>query len=183
MERIVNLQAWIDGYKRKSQTLPAADQIPLEAFENALADLKSTAPPEVLESVRRHDALGKELGQMLADRGKMPQEVVDDPYFPRFYEEWTSNKQTEDLYRKKMKSMKLDVPERLYTKEKLGSELKPETNYFDVMDRHIKQIMLDNAMDDTVAKIVNENDQWAKLSKADRTYLHQRWGGADPTPG
>ena len=96
LERIVNLQAWIDAYKRKSQTLPAADQIPLEAFENALADLKSSAPPEVLESVRRHDELGKELGQILADRGKMPQEVVDDPYFPRFYEEWTSNKQTED---------------------------------------------------------------------------------------
>lgn len=179
---IVNIEAWIDGAEQKGQTLPGGTT--LEGLKYRLEDLKKTAPISVLEAAERHKELGKELGQMLADRGKISQDVVNDPYFPRQYIDWVQSKQSDALYLKKMRSMKLDAPERLYAKEKLGSENTPYTDYLDVMDRHIKQIMLDNAMDDTIGKIVKENDLYPKLSKANRDSLHKQWASTDgPQPG
>lgn len=164
--RSVVLKDFVESSDR-GLTLPR--NITLESVRQELSRVQADAAkhPRVEAAIERHQALTEATAKELVDRGKMGEETVSRAYFPHRVLDYSIEleKRLPNIPRR------LKTPSRLYTKKRLGSVRDIDTDYMDVMHRHLSKIKLDNIIEDFALDTARKYDRARLLSGEEREAL------------
>lgn len=157
--------------------LKLPEGVTLAQVEGELANLQAQASPAVRLAVARHDTLVRSTAEELVKRGKLPEDVLTkEAYYPHQVLDYSAKLD------KNLPGMpaRLRTPARMYTRKRVGSMRDIDTNYVEVMWRHLTKIRWDNALEDFAVRTAAKYDRSAML---DRNQQRNLFGTEGPQPG
>lgn len=172
--RLVALQDFVET-GGKGLKLPR--DLPVKVVEKEFNRLMKIAPSKSKQALLNHNSLMKEVASDLIERGKAGQEILEGVYYPHRVLDYTAAFDERLPWLPK----KLKTPYRTYLKERVGSIRDINTDYTEVMYRHLTKVHLDNALDDFVGGTATKYNVLEKLAKEQKLTLFGKRG--TPRPG
>lgn len=169
--RIVVVRDLIETSVLKGQ-LP--EGVTVDVLRDYLNQLMEMAPPDVLRALERHQKLIEAIGDELVKRGLLSEELRRTAYFPHYVLDYL-----DDPLNFPYMPRKLREPYRFYTKKRIGSLKDIDTDYLGVMYRYLGKVMMDQEMDDFMARVALEYDLLPKMRPED---MLETFGPSGPQP-
>lgn len=140
----------------QGKTLPKG--VTAQAVNSYLQELMSQASPTIRDMIARHDELMRAVGLDLVRRGKLSPVSLQAAYFPHYVLDYLSDEANFPYLPRRLRE-----PFRYYAKERVGSVKDIDTDYLNVMYRHLTKIFLDNATDDFAEAVARQYDMSAAI--------------------
>lgn len=152
--RTVILRDLVDS-KKRGLPVPQEDKgLVLNNLQAELIRMEKAASPAVTEALSKHQQLTDATAKSLVDRGKADESILNRPYYRHFVLDDIAGL---DNFLPGLPS-KLKRPSRPYTRKRVGSAKNIDTDYIDVMYRHLTKVRLDNLIEDFATKTAEKYD-------------------------
>lgn len=152
--RTVILRDLVDS-KKRGLPVPQEDKgLVLNDLQAELIRMEKSASPAVTEALSKHQQLTDATAKSLVDRGKADESILNRPYYRHFVLDDIAGL---DSFLPGLPS-KLKRPSRPYTRKRVGSAKNIDTDYIDVMYRHLTKVRLDNLVEDFAEKTAGKYD-------------------------